>query len=90
MQEQDILDIGFETIIVTMKLASPALLSALFTGIIISIIQAATQINEQTLSFIPKILAMILAIFITGPWLLKIIVNFAKEIFTNIPDYIKN
>lgn len=67
-----------------MKLAAPALLAIMFMGLIVSILQAATQINEQTLSFIPKMIAMTIAIVLAGPWIIKVITLFAQDIFSNI------
>lgn len=85
MNEQMILETGADAIFVAMKIASPILIASMLMGLIVSILQAATQVNEQTLSFIPKILAMTLALVISGPWVLQTIVFFTKEIFKSIP-----
>jgi flagellar biosynthetic protein FliQ len=85
MTEQAVIDIAVRAIWVAIKLASPALLATLVAGVVISIFQAATQINEQTLAFIPKILVMVLAVVITGPWLIKTMMEFTVEIFSNLP-----
>ena len=61
------------------------LLVALVTGLIISILQAATQINEMTLSFIPKIIAVFIAIIIAGPWMLNLLLDYVRTLFTNLP-----
>ena len=58
---------------------------ALVTGLIISILQAATQINEMTLSFIPKIIAVFIAIIIAGPWMLNLLLDYVRTLFTNLP-----
>ena len=85
MTDQTVIDIGVRTIWVTMKVAAPALLASLVAGIIISVLQAATQIHEQTLSFLPKILVMTLALVVTGPWILQTMIDFTVEIFRDIP-----
>jgi flagellar biosynthetic protein FliQ len=79
MTSQAIIDLASQSIIVAMKIAAPALISTMVMGLIISIFQAATQINEQTLSFIPKILAMSLALLIAGPWILKTMMIFTTQ-----------
>ncbi len=68
-----------------MKVAAPLLLVALVTGLIISILQAATQINEMTLSFIPKIIAVFIAIIIAGPWMLNLLLDYVRTLFANLP-----
>ena len=85
MTQQTLIDIGSEAIIVTMKIAAPALLAIMVTGLVISLLQAATQVNEQTLSFIPKILAMTAALIISGPWILRVMIYFTRELFNKIP-----
>jgi len=74
---------------ITLMLASPLLLAILFSGLIISILQAATQINEQTLSFIPKIISILGVIAIFGPWMLNIMLDYMRNLFNNIPLIIK-
>ena len=66
-------------------MAAPLLLVALVTGLIISILQAATQINEMTLSFIPKIIAVFVAIIVAGPWMLNLLLDYMRNLFTNLP-----
>ncbi|MFW7381833.1 MAG: flagellar biosynthesis protein FliQ [Oligoflexus sp.] len=85
MSDQMVIDIAWKTLWLTLKVAAPALLSAMIIGLIVSIFQAATQINEQTLSFIPKVLAMTIAIMISGPWMIRIMINFTTEIMNTIP-----
>lgn len=68
-----------------LMLSSPILLSVLLSGLVISIFQAATQINEQTLSFIPKVISVLFVLFFLGPWMLSIIVNYVDNLFNNIP-----
>jgi len=79
----------FEALKVAILLAAPVLLSGLVAGLAVSIFQAATQINEMTLVFIPKMLAVGIAIVVFLPWMLNIIVSFAQNLFINIPNYIR-
>ena len=80
--------IGSRALEITLLLAAPMLVVALVTGLIIGAFQAATQINEQTLSFIPKLLAMALALVIAGPWMLKVLLSYTHELFESIPNLI--
>ena len=84
MTEQTIIDIGAEAIMVAMKIASPALLGIMISGLIISILQAATQINEQTLSFIPKIIVMTGALIFSSSWIIQTITFFTTTLFKRI------
>ncbi|MBQ49033.1 MAG: flagellar biosynthetic protein FliQ [Zetaproteobacteria bacterium] len=88
MTEQTVIDIGTKTVWVAIKVAAPALLSILIMGLVVSIFQAATQINEQTLSFIPKILAMTVILVIFGPFILQTMMGFTVEIMKGIPNVI--
>ncbi|ALD15046.1 flagellar biosynthetic protein FliQ [Buchnera aphidicola (Aphis glycines)] len=74
---------------VALMISSPLLLSALISGLIISILQAATQVNEQTLSFIPKIISILSVIAILGPWMLGVMLDYMHNLFDNIPAIIK-
>ena len=85
MTEQTVIDIAGKAIMVSMKIAAPALISTLLVGLIVSIIQAATQINEQTLTFIPKIIILSLTLALAGPWILQTMMNFTIEIMNTIP-----
>jgi len=69
----------------TLLLSAPLLLSALVIGLIVSIFQAATQINEQTLSFIPKLVGIFLVLILSGPWMMSMMVDFIRRLFGNIP-----
>ena len=80
--------IGHRALEITLLLAAPLLLVALVTGLIVGAFQAATQINEMTLSFIPKLVAMALALVIAGPWMLKVLVSYTRELFESIPGLI--
>ena len=69
-------------------LSAPMLLVALVTGLIVGAFQAATQINEMTLSFIPKLIAISVALMVAGPWMLKLLVGYTRELFESIPSLI--
>jgi flagellar biosynthetic protein FliQ len=85
MTEQTIIDIGGKAIMVAMQVAAPALVSTLLVGLLVSVFQAATQINEQTLTFIPKILIMSVALALAGPWIIQTMMTFTVDIFNTIP-----
>ena len=78
-----------EAIQTAMLLAGPMLLVGLAVGIMVSIFQAATQINEMTLVFVPKMLGVALALLIFFPWMLRIIIDFSHKLFVNLPMYIR-
>jgi len=69
-------------------LAAPLLLTALATGVFIGVLQAATQVNEMTLSFIPKLLVLVISLIIAGPWMLQVIIAFTRNLFNSIPSMI--
>lgn len=73
---------------VTLMLAMPLLLAALVIGLVVGVFQAATQINETTLSFIPKLIGMAAMLMLTGPWMLKTLVAYTQELFASIPSLI--
>lgn len=85
MTPETVMSIAYQGMRVTLLLAGPLLLVALATGLLVSLFQAATQINEMTLSFIPKILAVFTVLVLAGPWLLKLITTFTRELFSSIP-----
>lgn len=87
--EQQILDIAQDAVFTIIKLSAPLLGVALIVGLAISIFQATTQIQEQTLSFVPKIIAVFLAIFIFGAWMMTTLKEFTMRIFENIPQFIR-
>ena len=68
--------------------AAPLLLTALVTGLLVSVFQAATQINEMTLSFIPKLLAIFAALVLAGPWMLSVMVDFTRRLILGIPTMV--
>jgi flagellar biosynthetic protein FliQ len=88
MTPETVMTIGSRALEITLMLAAPLLLVALVTGLIIGAFQAATQINEQTLSFIPKLLALALTVVVAGPWMLKVLISYTRELFESIPSLI--
>jgi len=88
MTPETVMTIGSRALEITLMLAAPLLLVALVTGLVVGAFQAATQINEQTLSFIPKLLAMALAVVVAGPWMLKVLLSYTRELFESIPGLI--
>jgi flagellar biosynthesis protein FliQ len=86
MTPENVMDLAHSTLLVTSMIAAPLLLTALVTGLVIGMLQAATQINESTLSFIPKLLVLVLALFVSGPWILRVLVDFTRDIYSSIPS----
>ncbi|MBN1164112.1 MAG: flagellar biosynthesis protein FliQ [Candidatus Krumholzibacteriota bacterium] len=84
MNTDMVIDIGRHALYVTLLVASPMLLFGLVIGVLIGLFQAVTQINEMTLVFVPKILAVSLAIVIFMPWMLRILISFATDILNRI------
>lgn len=85
MTPETVITIGQQALTLTTLLAAPLLLAALVVGLVVGMIQAATQINEMTLSFIPKLAVLVAAIFVTGPWMLKMLVGYTRQLFESIP-----
>jgi len=83
-----VMEIGRQAIEVTLLVAAPMLLTALVIGLIISIFQAATQLNEATLQFVPKLVAMLLVLLLAGPWMLQYLVDYIQRLFSSIPQMI--
>lgn len=88
MSAETIIVIGQQALTVTALLAAPMLLSALAAGLVIGMFQAATQINEMTLSFIPKLLVLGAALYLGGRWMLSVIAGFAESLIRSIPSLI--
>ena len=88
MTQEFVIGIAQRAILVTLKLSDPILGFALLTGVLVSLFQAMTQIQELTLALIPKILAVVLALVLFGPWMLRVLVEFTSELFTNLPHYV--
>ena len=88
MTPESVMAIGRHAMEITLLVAAPMLLVALVIGLIVSIFQAATQINETTLSFIPKLVGIFIALVVAGPWMLSIMLDYMREVFTNIPNLV--
>ena len=88
MSPETVVTVGRHALEMTLMLAAPLLLTALAVGLIVGIFQAATQINEMTLSFIPKLVGMAGTLVVAGPWMLKTIVGYTRELFESIPGLI--
>ena len=88
------MDLGFAIQIIRggifhiLIVAAPALVTGLVVGLIVSIVQATTSIQEQTLTFVPKIAAILLAIFVMGPWMIRVVVQFTQNLFESIPQMV--
>jgi flagellar biosynthetic protein FliQ len=89
MENEFAIEVISQAMKVTLMLAAPMLLGALVVGILVSIFQAVTQINEQTLSFIPKILVIIAALVIFSPWMMETMVSYTKDLFISIPELVR-
>ena len=88
MTEDTVLQIGENALLLIVSLAAPLLLSALGVGLLVGVLQAVTQIQEQTLSFIPKLMALVVALVVMGPWLLQRWITFTQDLFLQIPSLI--
>jgi flagellar biosynthesis protein FliQ len=88
MTPQTVLTLAQQALWITALVSAPLLLTALVVGLVVSVFQAATQINEMTLSFIPKLLAMFAALVLAGPWMLALLVDYVQRLFTSIPQVI--
>ena len=88
MTPESVIAIGQQALWVTMLIAAPMLLSALAIGVLVGMFQAATQINEMTMSFIPKLLVLGVTLSIGGPWMLSVIMKFMRQLVEQIPSLI--
>jgi flagellar biosynthesis protein FliQ len=88
MNPETIMTVGSRALEITLMISAPLLIVALVTGLVIGAFQAATSINEQTLSFIPKLVAISAVLVFTGPWMLKVLVSYTRELFESIPSLI--
>lgn len=87
--EAKLISLGIETFKIALLLALPGLLVGMFIGLAVSIFQATTQINEMTLSFIPKIVGIAIVIILTMPWMLNTMIDFSTEIFNMMPSFVE-
>lgn len=88
MTPEAVLTTGSQALQLALMLAAPLLLTALAVGVLVGVFQAATQINEQTLSFIPKLAATALVLVFTGPWMLRLLTEYTRRLFESIPSLI--
>ena len=88
MTPESVMTLGYEAMRLSLLLAAPLLLVALVTGLLISLFQAATQINEMTLSFIPKLLAVFATLVVAGPWMLATVLDYMRNLFSSIPQLV--
>jgi flagellar biosynthetic protein FliQ len=88
MSPQDAIDVAREAIMMMLTVSAPLLLCGLAVGLFIGILQAMTQVQESTLSLVPKLVAMLLALGLSLPWLIDQLVHFSRELITNIPRHL--
>ncbi|MEQ9770828.1 flagellar biosynthesis protein FliQ [Pectobacterium jejuense] len=88
MTPESVMALGYEAMKVALALAAPPLMAALLSGLLISLLQAATQINEMTLSFIPKILTVFFTLVMAGPWMLNLMLDYMRTLFGQLPNII--
>ena len=85
MNPQDAIDLGREALVIATLIAAPVLLAGMVVGLLIGLLQALTQIQEQTVAFVPKLIAMVLALGISLPWILTRLIEYSRELIANIP-----
>ncbi len=88
MTPESVMTMGRQAMEITLLVSAPLLFVALVIGLVVSIFQAATQINEATLSFIPKLVGIFVALIIAGPWMLAVMLDYMRQVFTGIPGLI--
>jgi len=88
MTSQTVLTLGQQALEVALLVSAPLLVAALATGLAVSVLQAATQINEMTLSFIPKLLAMVATLVVAGPWMLATLTEYLQRVLVSIPQLV--
>ena len=88
MSPENVVLIGQNAMYVTIQIVGVLLIPALIIGLLISVFQAATQINEMTLSFIPKLLVTLMVVVVAGPWILRTLVIYTQQLFHDIPNLI--
>lgn len=88
MTPTTVIELGRQAVEVTLLVSAPLFLAALVTGLIISIFQAATQINEMTLSFVPKLVAIFVTLVLAGPWMITVLTDFLRRLIESIPAMI--
>ncbi|MGV2293539.1 flagellar biosynthesis protein FliQ [Trinickia sp. YCB016] len=86
MTPESVMTLAHQAMMIALLLAAPLLLVALVVGLVVSLFQAATQINETTLSFIPKLLAVAVTLVIAGPWMMTMMLDYLRHILTSVPQ----
>lgn len=89
MTPETVIALGRQAVEITILVSAPLLLAALVTGLLVSIFQAATSINEMTLSFIPKLLVMLVVLIVAGPWMIGTMTDYMSRLFSSIPELIR-
>lgn len=89
MTEASLIDLARNTLVVALELSMPVLIVSLIVGVLVSLFQAVTQIQEMTLTFVPKILAVVVVFVVLGPWMLSVIVSFTSSLFGSIPTFLR-
>ena len=88
MTPTTVIDLGRQALELTLLVSAPLFIAALVTGLLVSIFQAATQINEQSLSFVPKLIATFITLVLAGPWMITMMTDFIRRLFESIPQLI--
>lgn len=88
MTPSTVIDIGRQAVEITLLVSAPLFIAALVTGLIVSIFQAATQINEATLSFVPKLVAVFVTLILAGPWMITVLTDYVQRLYGSIPGLI--
>lgn len=89
MTDQWVVNLGTEALKTALLLGAPVLISTLVIGLLVSIFQAVTQINEATLSFIPKVIVVAVVLVLAGPWMLDVVSRFTIGLYENLPSYVR-
>ena len=89
MTPETVVTIGQQALLMTMLVSAPLMLAALLTGLLVSIFQAATSINEMTLTFIPKLIVMFIVLILAGPWMIDTMTSYMRELFSSIPQLVR-
>ncbi|MEN3186365.1 MAG: flagellar biosynthesis protein FliQ [Atribacterota bacterium] len=89
MGEELFLEVGREVLLVVLKIGVPILGATLVVGILVSVFQAVTQVHELTLTFVPKILVVILILILLGPWMVRTLLDFVIQLFWNLPSFVR-
>jgi flagellar biosynthetic protein FliQ len=88
MNDTTVLQIGMDAMMVAAKIAAPTLLTALLVGVAIGLVQSATQLQEQTVAFVPKFIGVGVAMLVSGNWTLSTMIDFTQQLWGNVPTYL--